>query len=219
MQYVHYKKCYLMIIVLINILFISGCSTRQAEEVPKQTPNNVSISSDELAQLKASSAQWQAAKPGVERLLVIEQDLKLLISQLNAVAKQSANSDSTSQPQTASKPTEMTAPVVEKSKVNSVAAVNEQQTVQPLFALQVAAVTEEARLTQSLNEIKASAAELFSGKFVANVESVDVNGVNYYRLKLGAYQYQKNAQVDCDKLKQQQISCIVSYYTDHPVKL
>lgn len=219
MQYVHYKKCYLMIIVLINILFISGCSTRQAEELPKSTPNNVSISSDELAQLKASSAQWQQAKPGIERLLVIEQDLKLLISQLNAVAKQSANSETTTQPQMAPKPTEMTTPTVEKSKVNSVAAVNEQQTVQPLFALQVAAVTEEARLTQSLNEIKASATELFSGQFVVNVETINVKGVNYYRLKLGAYQYQKSAQADCDKLKQQQISCIVNYYTEHPLKL
>ncbi|WP_083238700.1 SPOR domain-containing protein [Pseudoalteromonas tetraodonis] len=53
---------------------------------------------------------------------------------------------------------------------------------------------------------------------MANVETINVSGVTYYRLKLGAYQNQANAAADCDKLKQRQINCIVSHYTQQPLK-
>ncbi len=80
------------------------------------------------------------------------------------------------------------------------------------------AVTDKDRLSQSLNEIKTSASSLFQGEFVANVETINVSEVTYYRLKLGAYQNQANAAADCDKLKQRQINCIVSHYTQQPLK-
>ena len=63
-----------------------------------------------------------------------------------------------------------------------------------------------------------SASSLFQGEFVANVETINVSGVTYYRLKLGAYQNQANAAADCDRLKQRQINCIVSHYTQQPLK-
>ncbi len=63
-----------------------------------------------------------------------------------------------------------------------------------------------------------SASSLFQVEFVANVETINVSGVTYYRLKLGAYQEQANAAADCDKLKQRQINCIVSHYTQQPLK-
>ncbi|WP_372859485.1 SPOR domain-containing protein [Pseudoalteromonas sp.] len=53
---------------------------------------------------------------------------------------------------------------------------------------------------------------------MANIETLNVNGMTYYRLKLGTYQNQANAAVDCDKLKQHQIKCIVSHYTQQPLK-
>lgn len=220
MQYVNFYKVFLIIIVCIGAAFISGCSSteQKMETLDKvTTQTEVTISAEELAQLKASSQQWQQAKAGVERLLIIEQDLKLLISQLNAVAQRESavNSSNVSQPVITAE--------AEANKVTATDAVAPVEQIeeytQPLFSLQVAAVTEHARLVQSFNEIKANAAELFHGEFIANVETIKINGVTYYRLKLGAYQYQKNANIDCNKLKLQQVNCIVSHYTDQPLKL
>lgn len=210
MQHANLYKHYSILIACIVAFFISGCSSpKKAVESPQPKQASASISDEELAQLKASSQQWQAAKAGVERLLVIEQDLKLLISQLNAVAKQGSAPTNPPSVSTAEPPAEMAAPKV---------AANEKQAVQALFALQVAAVTDKERLSQSLNEIKTSASSLFQGEFVANVETINVSEVTYYRLKLGAYQNQANAAADCDKLKQRQINCIVSHYTHQPLK-
>lgn len=209
----HYTR-YLTVLACLSTLLIAGCgSTEQAiapAVAPTNSPLEVAISADELAQLKASAQQWQQAKAGVERLLVIEQDLKLLITQLNAVANKPAVSPASSS----------AAPVNTNSTIPAQpTAAKMNNTPQPLFALQIAAVTDETRLSQSFNEIKASAADLFSGQFIANVETIDVKGVTYYRLKLGAYQYQNNADADCNALKQRQVSCIVSYYTEQPLKL
>ncbi|TMP75606.1 SPOR domain-containing protein [Pseudoalteromonas sp. S1608] len=218
MQYANLYKRYSILIACIGALFISGCSTPKTAESPKPMQASANLSEEELAQLKASSQQWQAAKAGVERLLVIEQDLKLLISQLNAVAKQGSASTNTPEVPTAKASAETVAPkVAQKAKVAANTA-DEKQAVKALFALQVAAVTDKERLSQSLNQIKASASSLFQGEFVANVETINVSGMTYYRLKLGAYQNQANAVADCDKLKQREINCIVSHYTQQPLK-
>ena len=218
MQHANLYKRYSILIACIAALFISGCSTTKTAESPQPMQASANLSEEELAQLKASSQQWQAAKAGVERLLVIEQDLKLLISQLNAVAKQGSASTNTPEVPTAKASAETVAPkVAQKAKVAANTA-DEKQAVKALFALQVAAVTDKERLSQSLNQIKASASSLFQGEFVANVETINVSGMTYYRLKLGAYQNQANAVADCDKLKQRQINCIVSHYTQQPLK-
>lgn len=218
MQHANLYKRYSILIACIAALFISGCSTTKTAESPQPMQASASLSEEELAQLKASSQQWQAAKAGVERLLVIEQDLKLLISQLNAVAKQGSASTNTPEVPTAKASAETVAPkVAQKAKVAANTA-DEKQAVKALFALQVAAVTDKERLSQSLNQIKASASSLFQGEFVANVETINVSGMTYYRLKLGAYQNQANAAADCDRLKQRQINCIVSHYTQQPLK-
>lgn len=218
MQYANLYKRYSILISCIAALFISGCSTPKTAGSSQPMQASANLSEEELAQLKASSKQWQAAKAGVERLLVIEQDLKLLISQLNAVAKQGSASTNTPVVSTAKASAETVAPkVAQKAKVAANTA-DEKQAVKALFALQVAAVTDKERLSQSLNQIKASASSLFQGEFVANVETINVSGMTYYRLKLGAYQNQANAAADCDKLKQRQINCIVSHYTQQPLK-
>ncbi|OUS69517.1 hypothetical protein B5G52_16615 [Pseudoalteromonas sp. A601] len=198
------------ILTLLVCTTFVGCNSTDAGNKQSQVTNEevVSISATELAQLKESAAQWQQAKPGVERLLVIEQDLKLLINQLNAVVAQESSK---------AEQAEVTSPEVKPAA--PVTAVKPKVTTQPIYALQVASVTQKVRLAKSVADLQGKAPQLFEGKFVANVEPIDVNGVTYYRLKLGAYQYQKNAQADCDKLKQQQVSCIVSHFTDNPIKL
>lgn len=189
------------LIIFMACFTAVGCSATNTAKNNEQPLNNeiVTISAAELAELKESAAQWQQAKPGLERLLAIEQDLKLLITQLNAVVEQKS---SARQMQPATAPTSAFQP---------------QTNVQPLYALQVASVTEQARLAKSITSIRAKAPELFSGELITNVEAAQVNGDTYYRLKIGAYQDEKNATKACAKLKQHQVSCLVSYYTDNPL--
>ncbi len=196
-------------LTLLACIVVVGCSSTHSVNTDKHSEKMVSISATELAQLKESAAQWQQAKPGVERLLIIEQDLKLLINQLNAVVAES----------TAAKQTEDSSSAVEQTQVTTPAeTVKPKFNRQPIYALQVASVTEKVRLTKSVANIQTKAPNLFSGQFIANIEPVDVSGVTYYRLKLGAYQYQKNAKDDCEKLKAQQINCIVSHYSNNPIE-
>lgn len=189
-------------VVLLTAILLFGCSsTKQIE--PVNNEQYVQITKSELQQLQTSSAQWQAIKPDIERLLLIESDLNLLITQLTALANEEAAQTST--------------PMVSQAQPTNTANIKPQQSA--LFALQIISVTQQAQLATSWQAIQQKAPSLLTTSAVTNVETAQVKGITYYRLKLGAYQYQKNAQADCDKLKQQQVNCIVSYYTDNPLKL
>jgi hypothetical protein len=216
-------KKQLMSLLGLTLIMLSGCSST-AEPQKKVAPqlNNqagVVITSDELAELKASAKQWQQAKAGVERLLVIEQDLKLLIKQLTSVAQeqQSAAAAQKSEGKIAKNSSLNPEPITPPAPIQPTKA--QPIKVQPLFALQVASVTDQTRLPQSFAKIKATAPTIFSGKVAANVESVNVNGTTFYRLKLGAYIKQENAAKDCNKLMQYQVMCIVSHYTEQSLKM
>ena len=94
MYFINLSKHNLVVMTSLVMLVLSGCSsTTKPSEVAATNQKGTRISAEELAQLKASSQQWQSAKEGVERLLIIEEDLKLLISQLNAVVKQEGDSN------------------------------------------------------------------------------------------------------------------------------
>ena len=200
-------------VLILALIVMCGCTSTN-----KSKPNNdivdneryVQISAQELQQLQTSSAQWQAIKPDIERLLLIESDLNLLITQLTAIANEDKSETSALTPSIA---TSQSAPESSASTAMSDVA------KKALFALQIISVTQQSKLSTSWQAIQKKAPSLLSDEFATNVETAKVKGTTYYRLKLGAYQYQKNAQTDCDKLKQQQVSCIVSHYTDNPIKL
>ncbi|MFU2508076.1 SPOR domain-containing protein [Pseudoalteromonas sp. ASV78] len=201
-------------VLIVSLSILSGCSStmNSAQKSTRNTAETnhqpyVQITQQELQQLQTSSAQWQAIKPDLERLLLIESDLKLLITQLTAIANEEA-SQSSPQPQQ-----------VSSAKPADTTSVLPSDTKNALFALQIIAVTQQSQLAPSWQAIQQKAPSLLSDKFITNVETAQVKGMTYYRLKIGAYQYQKNAQADCDKLKLQQLNCMVTHYTDHPVKL
>lgn len=242
MYLISLSKHNLVLMTSLALLVLSGCSsTTKPSELAATKQKDTRVSTEELAQLKVSSQQWQSAKAGVERLLLIEEDLRLLISQLNAVVKQEANSNEAEKTPIVSslkkieKPTQMLSssvvthaekPVIktEVDETNNVKKITpassdkaEYIPATARYALQVAAVTDKTRLKQSLNEIKNKSPELFQGPFIANIENVDIGGVTFYRLKLGAYETQANAKVGCDKLKKREINCVVSHYTQAPL--
>ncbi|WP_287246222.1 SPOR domain-containing protein [Pseudoalteromonas sp.] len=161
--------------------------------------NLVKISQQELIELRQSHQQFQAMKPELERLLTIESELTLLTEQLTLLNAQ------------------QTEP--EKTKKSSVTAPQFIAEPTAKFALQLASVTELPRLTARLAEIKKQAPALFNGQFIANVESVTVNGSTFHRLKIGAYQQKQQAANDCKKLASVGVACLVSHYVQNPLDL
>ena len=153
------KKVWLVLLVTPII----GCQSMSEPQVSEE--NLVKISQQELIELRQSHQQFQAMKPELERLLTIESELTLLTEQLTLLNAQ------------------QTEP--EKTKKSSVTAPQFIAEPTAKFALQLASVTELPRLTARLAEIKKQAPALFNGQFIANVESVTVNGSTFHRLKIG----------------------------------
>ncbi|MCK8127104.1 SPOR domain-containing protein [Pseudoalteromonas sp. 2CM39R] len=187
------KKVWLVLLVTPII----GCQSMSEPQVSEE--NLVKISQQELIELRQSHQQFQAMKPELERLLTIESELTLLTEQLTLLNAQ------------------QTEP--EKTKESSVT--TPQFIAEPTakFALQLASVTELPRLTARLAEIKKQAPALFNGQFIANVESVTVNGSTFHRLKIGAYQQKQQAANDCKKLASVGVACLVSHYVQNPLDL
>lgn len=187
------KKVWLVLLVTPII----GCQSMSKPQVSEE--NLVKISQQELIELRQSHQQFQAMKPELERLLTIESELTLLTEQLTLLNAQ------------------QTEP--EKTKKSSVTATQFIAEPTAKFALQLASVTELPRLTARLAEIKKQAPALFNGQFIANVESVTVNGSTFHRLKIGAYQQKQQAANDCKKLASVGVACLVSHYVQNPLDL
>lgn len=187
------KKVWL--VLLVTPIF--GCQSVSEPQVSEE--NLVKISKQELMELRQSHQQFQAMKPELERLLTIESELTLLTEQLTLLNTQQAEPVNT-----------------KKSSVTVPQFIAEPEAK---FALQLASVTELPRLTARLAEIKKQAPALFHGQFIANVESVTVNGSTFHRLKIGAYQQKQQAANDCKKLASVGVACLVSHYVQNPLDL
>ena len=222
-----YKKNNTLILSLLILLFSTACATAPNKtllaEPINDSPEYVSITALELAQLKDAAMQWQQARSGIERLLKLEKDITYLVNHIDiintkAIAQSNQKNHNqynrptrkqrySSTAQQAIKPAYNTKPTV---KLN---------TPKQVFALQVASLDSEKDLVKAWQELNEQAAPLFRDKIRTNVETANVNNKTYYRLKLGVYQNFKNAQADCNVFKLYKLDCIVSNYTDKPVKL
>jgi len=214
----------------LSTTLLIGCNatTQKTFENKTQitTSSEINLTAQELKVLRESSQQWQKSKAGIERLLVIEQDLNLLIKQLTAVAQEQKKESSYNHQENQSGAAGYTTANIKKTEFNektqtdesAIRAYNTRSKEEPLYALQVSSVSDRSRLIQSYNELKVGNEDLFNGEVPANFETVKINGITYYRLKLGAFASQSNAKHACKKLKQKSISCIVSYYTQQSLK-
>ena len=283
------------------MLIGSGCTispdkTSLNEQV-KDSPEYVTITALELAQLKDAALQWQQARSGIERLLKLERELTYLVDNLDIInskaiaqsnqavsnryarssikANTSPNlrygnnyastSDKVERPRQrysnryakptnrdalqnqrynsryASVPRKMiTAPsksYSNRSVRSSVKAINPRMnkkvaskiskatkvamvdTNKKVFALQVASLDSEESVAKQWKQINKKAAPLFRDKITTNVEKAKVNNKTYYRLKLGEYYNFKSAEDDCEVFKFYKVDCIVSNYTDKPIRL
>ncbi|WP_372859486.1 hypothetical protein [Pseudoalteromonas sp.] len=118
MQNTHRYDNFSWLLVCVVLLILSACSStknidKSSQVVSKQ--QRLGLSSEELMRLKASSLQWKAAKVGVDRLLIIEQDLMLLIHQFKMATKQNPNQSKVNQLQLSSHADDITTnPALEK---------------------------------------------------------------------------------------------------------
>jgi hypothetical protein len=212
-----------LLLSILMLLLSTACTVipevKPKEALPSNSPDYVSITALELAQLKDTAMQWQQARAGIERILKLEKEITYLVNHIDIInskaiaqSNQSYNRNYTRNPQ----------------RTNSTASrnqnYNKKQTVKlntpkHVFALQVASVDSEQNVAKAWQELNKQAAPLFRDKILTNIETADVNNKTYYRLKLGSYQSFKNAKADCDVFKLYKLDCIVSNYTDKPIKL
>jgi len=226
------KKYYKHFIVcLFTLMFGTACSiTPTAQpaidnEIPNTTPDYVQITALELAQLKDAAMQWQQARAGIERILKLEKEITYLVNHIDiinskAIAQSSANQGYSSRYTRTPSRTTRNKPRTQQTYK----AVKNKQTVKlntpkHVFALQVASVDSKQGVTKAWQELNIKAAPLFRDKILTNVETAKVNNKTFYRLKLGSYKNFKNAKADCEVFKMYKLDCIVSNYTDKPIKL
>lgn len=199
------------VICLISAVLLSyGCASNKVIDENENTKNEksyIKITAQELDELKKSSEQWQNMKPELSRLLLIEEDLSLLISQLNTIAK--VKEENTSALKQEKK-------VVDKEPKTNRFNSNNNNKSAPKFALQVLSITHKEQLASAFKQLQKKIPALLESNYVINVETINVKGVMYNRLKLGAYISKENATADCKKLKSQSVNCIVSYYVEQP---
>lgn len=83
------KKYHRYLLVVLLLLLSTGCTispdkTSLNEQV-KDSPEYVTITALELAQLKDAALQWQQARSGIERLLKLERELTYLVDHLDII--------------------------------------------------------------------------------------------------------------------------------------
>jgi len=228
------KKYYKHLFVcLFTLTFGTACSITPTakpavdNEIPNTTPDYVSITALELAQLKDAAMQWQQARAGIERILKLEKEITYLVNHIDIINSK-AIAQSNASPAYSSRytrtPSRTTSNKPRRQQTYKAANNNQKQTLKlntpkHVFALQVASVDSKQDVAKAWQELNTKAAPLFRDKILTNVETAKINDKTFYRLKLGSYKNLKNAKADCEVFKMYKLDCIVSNYTDKPIKL
>lgn len=118
MQHKNPYKNFSLLLACVLTFTLTACTSTENIDKSSQIAfkqQRLNLSSEELMQLKVSSLQWKAAKVGVDRLLIIEQDLMLLIHQFKMATKQNPNQSKVNQLQLSSHADDITTnPALEK---------------------------------------------------------------------------------------------------------
>jgi len=224
-----YKKNNIgFLLSLLMLLLGTACSVtpeiKTIDEQPQSnSPDYVSITALELAQLKDAAMQWQQAREGIERILRLEKEITYLVNHIDIINSKAIAQSNQGYSSKSVRSPRNTRNVKSRQQVKQNYS-NKKQTVKlnkpkHVFALQVASVDSEQGVAKAWQELNTKAAPLFRDKILTNVETAKINDKMFYRLKLGSYQNFKNAKADCDVFKLYKLDCIVSNYTDKPVRL
>ena len=175
------------------VLYLTACSSAKKVQPSLATSNTVLISNTDLQALKQSAKEWKTVEPKVNDLLELEGQFSKLTTRLKAIDEINVAQENTA----------LTPPATESILKSDLA----------FFAIQVAAFNSEAKLNTELANLKRKIPAFFNTNLAVNIETKVIKTNTFYRLKLGAYKTSKQATTDCEALKQQKVSCFVTYYT------
>ncbi len=173
-------------IVLSTFLTLTGCasSSEPSPEMEQITNQQAEIETLKVQQveLQEQLAVWQEMQPNVERLVAIEDELKILIQQLRDLTKE--------------------------NKMKAREAKRKLREARPFYMLQIASLNNLDNLKKMWESKQKSHPEILNG-LPARYQQIAVKGKQYYRLKAGEFNHKAKAVETCQALKAQQVSCIV----------
>jgi len=218
---------------------LTACQSMSTTGNQTQEPQSTAAKQKEVDQMLK---EWKELKPGLSRLVGIELELNLLITQLEKLSS-TTETTQTSTPvattytpvpaetATHAMPTLKEAYVPAASTYVPSTSISEEIPSKPNntpitepdnnhtnkaadanYALQVASITEMNGLSKVWNELINKNPTLLSG-LEPNFQKTSVNNTDYYRLKVGSFSTQQAASKKCADLKAAGLACIVVAYT------
>jgi hypothetical protein len=244
MNNIYFNPRFRLMLVVSSALLMTACAGN---------PNKPTAASNS-PEVQQMLQEWQTLKPGIERMLSIEEEMNLLLGQLGRLNEAldqndggerqvaaspvytessyvaSAPTASHAAPITSaapeiettvptSQPTPLAALPVETAAVPQVvedAQVSQDNWSQTpsnaQYAVQVASIPDKSQLPVVWQELYTKNPNLL-GDLQPNFQHAWVNNKDYYRLKLGGFATQTEAQARCRQLKAAGVTCLVSDYT------
>jgi hypothetical protein len=213
----------LLVLVLV-MAGLSGCSSLWQD--PHQDSNMLTTKQkeeliyilDNYQEHEALIAQWKSSQGSINRLLAIENELKMLIEQLNNFETESKVDESQAAENLEQKdpqPKVDTLPVDSRFPKNTA---ESQGDYTQFFAVQLAALSSVKNLSNIWQQLSRQHSNLL-GNLSANVEVVESPNGKFYRLKVGEFNSSNEAVILCDKLKTLSVNCMVNRYITLPVSL
>ncbi|MEH6817966.1 MAG: SPOR domain-containing protein, partial [Pseudoalteromonas distincta] len=169
-----YKKNNIgLLLSLLMLLFGTACSVspeiKTIDEQPQSnSPDYVSITALELAQLKDAAMQWQQAREGIERILRLEKEITYLVNHIDIINSKAIAQSNQGYSSKSVRSPRNTRNVKSRQQVKQNYS-NKKQTVKlnkpkHVFALQVASVDSEQGVAKAWQELNTKAAPLFRDK-------------------------------------------------------
>jgi len=211
---------------------MAGCSsidylTRNADQGSSPITNEQH--QDLLKMLKKNKqnevllSQWQQSQDGVNRLLAIESELKVLIGQLSHQLS-GENKDTNLNSLVEVEPLITLGPPI--NMIEKPAIKVEEPAINPdvsgLFAVQLTAMNRKANIIDVWNKLVQQQPNILGG-LLPSSERIELPNGPIYRLKVGQFSNLKDANVVCIKLRVKNIPCIINQYDTNsriePLKL
>lgn len=167
-----YKKNNIgLLLSLLMLLFGTACSVtpeiKTIDEQPQSnSPDYVSITALELAQLKDAAMQWQQAREGIERILRLEKEITYLVNHIDIINSKAIAQSNQGYSSKSVRSPRNTRNVKSRQQVKQNYS-NKKQAVKlnkpkHVFALQVASVDSEQGVAKAWQELNTKAAPLLA---------------------------------------------------------
>ena len=187
-----------LLLLFVAIYGLSGCVNKQAlvdreqqMQEEKKLKDKQLLLVDKVASLEADLQQWHKLQPDLERLVAIEGELRLLISQLNTLVNEAKIKQKTE---------------IEKKAVKP----NNSDKKKKFYAVQLVSVSNVNSIQSSWLKIKQKNSALLS-QYQPLIEQVTIKNKVYSRIKVGKFSSKNKASQLCLQLKGS--GCLVRAHT------